>query len=213
MRYSPFLRDIFNKPVATIDGDLVHGARTNYRLPDTRPDAFRLLSSWFYNQTFDLKEKHENSLVADERSDEVVEHLNECGEQDMDLCQLWILAGILKIPALQNKVITVIYEMHQNCYMGAISPHCYGWVYQYTNPGTPLRNLVLDMVAWAEKKWVMSEIPQAYPQEMLVELIALYQLFILPETCEARQADWVIEDYFVTENQGTVHLSPSEVFD
>jgi hypothetical protein len=88
------------------------------------------------------------------------------------LIQLWILAGRLLVPELQNLVIDKIDDIRE--VTQAIPTDCLDYVYKNTSAGSPLRRWFVHQCATQlEPEW-FTEHPEHFPQEMLIKLVAIW---------------------------------------
>lgn len=87
--------------------DFIEGQTQEYRFEDATDTMLRLLVTWIYTQHVDIQGIEE--LMTDTRRRK---------EECRTLCHLWVLAGRLLIPRLQNMAIdklTEICDMAKAC--------------------------------------------------------------------------------------------------
>lgn len=90
------------------------------------------------------------------------------------LVRAWIFADKYLMPALQNKTMSTLIE--RNNKLSVIPTDCLKLVYDNTLPGSPLRRLFLDLVAYrGNLADIMSSTKcQHWPHEALVELVKAF---------------------------------------
>jgi hypothetical protein len=162
--YSPVLKAAFNS-------NFIEGQTQTYRLEDTSVDALRLLLYWFYTQIVDTSEVDPFPLPQSdfEKNDGGRTKLARLCSQ---LVELWVLAGSLIIPALQNMVMKEI--VRGNGPSTGIATHCINYVYENTTSGSPLRLFFVDLCAgWFSEKVYLAS-PSRFPQEMLLDLATVF---------------------------------------
>jgi hypothetical protein len=156
--YSPVLKAAFNS-------NFIEGQTKTYRLQETTERAARLLVHWFYTQKLDIfvpKTKEEQKSR---------EYIQVESKQDRSLVELWVLAGSLFIPSLQNMVTKEILRL--NGVGRGISTYCINYVYEKTPPDSPLRLLYVGMCAGQLGPHCYRKSPDRYPQEMLIDLVTV----------------------------------------
>ena len=112
------------------------------------------------------------------------------------MVRLWVLAGKLLVPALQNDAIRGLHEQRSPVHA------CYfEYVYDNTVAGSPLRRFIVDqMVRVIDDQSLntcFSRILDLFPKQMLADVI-LAQKVILPDLNMETYAVKA-EDYFVEE--------------
>ncbi len=93
-------------------------------------------------------------------------------KQLLRLFQLWVLADRLLMASLQNHVAIILEELLGG-YGDPERPITSGWVayvYENTRPGSPLRDLTIDHFAYVSPARALTERPEDFPHEMLIDL-------------------------------------------
>jgi len=164
--YSPVLK-------AAFESEFIEGQTQTYRLDDTTKPAVRLLNHWLYTQTLDtislerirVQNFHKNTITEKGAQDRARGQL-------YALLELWVLAEKLLIPTLQNMAII---EYHKNVTeSGAIPITKFGYIYENTSAGSPLRLLVVDQCAGGLTTTCYAEQPSYFPHEMLIDIVTRY---------------------------------------
>ena len=93
---------------------------------------------------------------------------NEKSTTDQWLVELWVLAGKLLIPSLQNIVIRELERLRTR--YKTTSTRCLHYVYENTGPGSQLRKLFVSSCAFNMASKRYEEKPDHFPYEMLLEL-------------------------------------------
>jgi hypothetical protein len=188
--YSPVLKAAFNS-------NFIEGQTQTYRLEDTSVDALRLLLYWFYTQIVDTSEVDPFPLPQSDFEK------NEDGRTKLvQLCshlvELWVLAGSLIIPALQNMAMKEI--VRGNGPSTGIATHCINYVYEKTTSGSPLRLFFVDLCAcWLSEKAYLAS-PSRFPQEMLLDLVTVFSRHVNRYDMNARVNLMDISRYQVAED-------------
>jgi hypothetical protein len=141
--YSPVLKAAFNNPT------FEEGQTQMYRLEDTTEAPFSLLIEWVYSQTL---EYHEGSTDL----------------TTPNLVRLWVLAGYLLIPRLQNVAIDLIDVVISGKGGSAITELVY--VYEKTTEDSALRRYFVDVCLKMVGCSTLRKYPRFFPQQMLLDL-------------------------------------------
>jgi len=175
--YSPVLK-------ASWDGPFANAETKIHLLEDISPGAFRLLFMWIYSQKVEVplakylqRDPYIISILDNaDFSNWDNEDFAEL-TQEFYLVQLWITAGELLVPTLQNAAMEALIALQQP-HPGQILDRCYHeewfpYLYEHTASGSPLRNLVVDQNAFAVD-WEHVSKTDNYPQEMLFEMVKVF---------------------------------------
>jgi hypothetical protein len=138
--YSPFFRSAFN-------GCFSEGASQSMIFPTFPLEAFGTFVDWIYSQK-----------IAD-ADGTAVPNIHE-------LVYLYIVAGQLLVPKLQNSIIDLIVEVvsETNALPAAVFHH----LYQETTESSPLRRIFVDLYVQYMGK---IEVEAFFPREMLVDIV------------------------------------------
>ncbi|TGO47471.1 hypothetical protein BCON_0276g00110 [Botryotinia convoluta] len=173
----------FNSP-------FIEGKTQTYRIEDTGPEVFRLLTQWVYREKFDCI--HLGDLDASHGDD--LDSMGQCIKEDGILLSLWVLAEKFLIHRLQN------YTMHIICKKGTacrqICPSYYGYVYENTVEGSALRRFVVEQSCWAAQPFV-NELTNS-PVEMLRDIVTVLKAQ-LPANVRARKRSQMTEENYLVE--------------
>ncbi|KAE9374856.1 hypothetical protein N431DRAFT_481996 [Stipitochalara longipes BDJ] len=190
--YSPVLKAAFNS-------NFIEGQTQTYRLEDMRPSAFRLLAKWFYSERIDLRldvtatadggnpnEKNVNAdgKKTDEDDQDGYIHSPELEAervQDLDFAQLWVAGDRLLMPRLQNAVILAWHELwtdHNN--NRGCTTSWLNYAYEHTCVESPLRNLVIDQLAYSLEPSDIKRHSDEISREILIDLTLVYSEAVWP---------------------------------
>lgn len=152
--YSPVFKAAFNS-------DFVEGQTQEYRLQEVKGTIIRVLINWFYTQKLDTE-----AFALKETTDQG------CPMTDfIMLTQLWILAGKLLIPTLQNTTIRQFLRLRNE--EGTVPVSCFHAVYEGTSPGSALRRLCVDMCIKRLHRSTYIDKPESFPKDMLIDLVTV----------------------------------------
>lgn len=152
-QYSPVFKAAFNS-------DFIEGQTQTYKLEDVTEAAARLLVNWFYTQQLDIEGYGASSP--------------EKRQEDMALCQLWVLADKLLVPQLQNQTIRTMVDLRVKT--NIIPTLSLEYIWANTSPGNPLRRLLVHQCATLAPSCYFNYSTR-YPQEMLIELAEFHAQF------------------------------------
>ncbi|KUJ22624.1 uncharacterized protein LY89DRAFT_763069 [Mollisia scopiformis] len=137
----------------------VEGQTQTYRMDDVSADAFRYFVEWLYTQSLDIEQLKPVGQMDDHR----------CDKEDLCLAELWILAGKLLIPSLQNTTIKAMWKLGNE-----IPPDPDTLHYIFNNvaaPNNPVRLLVVRQCLQALSNGDLRvEDLRAMPEDLLVEI-------------------------------------------
>jgi hypothetical protein len=91
-------------------------------------------------------------------------------DEDLALIQLWVLADKLLIPELQILVIDKIDDIREVTQ----ATDCLDYVCKNTSAGSPLRRWFVHQCATQLEPGWFTEHPEHFPQEMLIDLAAIW---------------------------------------
>ncbi|KAL3417829.1 hypothetical protein PVAG01_10839 [Phlyctema vagabunda] len=172
-----------------------------YHLPSTTVAAFRLLSSFFYTGKLDLV-LHSTTKKIDETDPKQTlsgkEHGPACAAQDLDLINLYILAGELKIPAVQTLVTMNMHRISMCC--GPMSTSVLPLIWEKTPVGSPLRHLAVDQYCWQAPIQALLAAPHNFPKEMLISIACFLWNEVSEDTLMRRRDECKVEDYLVEDD-------------
>ncbi|TGO53103.1 hypothetical protein BOTNAR_0305g00060 [Botryotinia narcissicola] len=161
----------------------VEGQTQTYRIEDTDPEVFRLLTQWVYREEFD--HVHSGDLNASHSDD--FASMVRCIDEDSALLQLWVLAEKFMIPRLQNYTIRVLCNKVLICNPNLSYKDC-RYVYDNTAEGSALRCFVIEHSCWSRAFGLHDRDLVSYPVEMLGDIIMALKRQ-LPEN-EVFSDDW-----------------------
>ncbi|KAF7929488.1 uncharacterized protein EAE98_005406 [Botrytis deweyae] len=175
----------------------VEGQTQIYRIEDTGPEVFRLLTQWVYQEKFD----HIHSDWDVSHSDDFFSAV-ECVDEDNVLLQLWVLAEKFLLHRLQNYTMRVLCNKALVCNRSLTSYDC-RYVYDNTAKGSALRRFVIEHNCWCKNPSFLDGYLFSYPVEALGDIIKALKRQ-LPENVRARKLSQMIGDnYLVEENPTT----------
>ncbi|KAL2072756.1 hypothetical protein VTL71DRAFT_12099 [Oculimacula yallundae] len=147
--YSPVLKAAFHS-------SFVEGRTQVYKLPEYDEDIVKLLVHWLYTQ----------ELIADS-----LEEPELASSELLSFCKLWILADSLLVPSLQNAAMDMLIQVQDTLKKTATS--CLVYVYQNTNPESPLRKMLLHRCICFLSPRKFASCTHQFPKEMLIELASI----------------------------------------
>ncbi|TGO09184.1 hypothetical protein BTUL_0176g00200 [Botrytis tulipae] len=176
----------------------VEGQTQTYRIEDTGPEVFRLLTQWVYREKFD--HVHSGDLNASHSDD--FASMVRCILEDSALLQLWVLAEKFLIPRLQNYTIRVLCNKVLVCNQNLSYKDC-RYVYDNTAEDSALRRFVIEHSCWCRAFGFLDRELVSYPVEMLGDIIMALK-GQLPENARARKCSQMTGDnYLVGEDRTT----------
>jgi hypothetical protein len=223
-----------------LEGKYLEGQTQEYRLEDNEmsADAFRLLACWLYSQDIERPAEEDVETEVETVSNAANETFgittNEPETQNMsdinannkpglplsrnvtqyeqNLVKLWVLADYLQIPALQNLVITKLDELWVD--YKAVPLRAEQWLnylYENTREDCPLRNLVLDRVAYNLHPDYLAEfLGRHAPKEFLLELSVLLSRAVRP-TAKTHIVDGKERDKYTCRRTWRSYLVPEDM--
>ncbi|KAF7906607.1 hypothetical protein EAF00_000886 [Botryotinia globosa] len=169
----------------------VEGQTQTYRIEDTGPGAFRLLTQWVYQDRFDCFHSGDLNVYHND-----LYSMIQCMAEDSALLQLWVLAEKFLIPRLQNYTIRVLCKKILICDTNLSSRNC-RYVYDNTAESSVLRRFVTEHGCWAKTSSFDDKKLLSYPVEALGDIIVALKTQ-LPENVRARKCSQMIgENYLV----------------
>jgi len=171
-KWSPVLRAAFESKKSP---------SSTYHFTNIIKSTLYLLKVWLEKQELATSSKAEDSVgVAN------------------SLIELWILAEKLKIPSLQNMTIRKIHEFATAT--KKINTPKLAYIYENTtDPKSPLRRIFVHLVAFNLRSEAFAELPELFPQEMLIELVTFYSKTCRKIDPDAKKSSIENEDYMVSE--------------
>jgi hypothetical protein len=157
---------------AAFNSNFIEGQTQTYKLDDTTPRAFRLLTQWIYLQKLtmsQLKGGVENWNPEESSKDE----RRAIAHEFMTLVELWVLADKLRIPRLQNLVIDTIHAIEEKT-LFAPSPLSLRYIYENTAPGSQLRLFAVEISisGLQPKDFIDKRVAKDMPHQMLLDFAA-----------------------------------------
>jgi hypothetical protein len=164
---SPYFR-------AAFDGAFKKGVEQKLELDDVEPQTFAPLAAWVYTGTIE-EDKPENPKNLKSRDEDGYT----CGEtqsyedisflcETMRLPKLWVLAGHLMMPVLQNSCADLIYEA--NFIMFDVS-FCLDWYkYVHDQHAEPLIKLAAHMFVLQKDEYEFDEVVDEIPSSVIVQM-------------------------------------------
>jgi len=95
-----------------------------------------------------------------------------CGNEDILLVELWILAEKFLIRGLQNYTMDVMLTKQVTC--GGLAMRCYQYLYDNTGEGSALRSFVVEQRCWLGSKMCNAD-EKMFPREMLRDMVIFLQ--------------------------------------
>ena len=141
--YSPVLKEAFKR-------DLPEDRSHVHIVEHTDKETSALFAEWLYKQHLEVDADGSNGVTT------------------KSLVRLWVLAGMLAVPPLQNKVIDLLHDIYKRD--ATISTVCLRYVYDNTKKGSALRRFFIHQCANGLEPEVLQLEPQHFPQAMLLEL-------------------------------------------
>ncbi|KAF8865994.1 hypothetical protein BDZ45DRAFT_735942 [Acephala macrosclerotiorum] len=180
--YSPVLDAAFNS-------GFVEGQTQTYTLDDVSPRAFRILVRWLYTQALDVSiEQYEEAEDDDDDGpadiDTASEHEEEVTDDErleintlkmgLDLIHLWVMADRLLIRPLQNSAIDILEKLWSDPPVAEWSV-VLSYIYENTTPSSPLRHLLVDMIAylWSSDEMI-DNFPDNIPKQLLLDVLKIH---------------------------------------
>lgn len=167
--YACYASPVFD---AAFNSNFIEGQTQTYKLDDTTPRAFRLLTQWIYLQKLTISQLQggvenwkQEEFSKDERRAIVQEF--------MALVELWVLADKLRIPHLQNLVIDTIHAIEEKT-LFAPSPLSLQYIYDNTAPGSQLRRFAVEVSisSLQPKDFINKRVAKYIPHQMLLDFAA-----------------------------------------
>lgn len=156
---SPVFNSAFNGP-------FMEGQSQKYELEDVTVGEFRFLSQWMYGKSLDVvclrncakvKHDHRKKLETD------MANLQEVN----DLIGLWVLAGKLLIPRLQNAALCKFAQTID--WFKCFPTQSLEYIYENTSEDSLLRKYVIDEVTWHLAPGCFIEVPHHFSKQMLLD--------------------------------------------
>lgn len=176
----------------------VEGQTQTYRIEDTGPEVFRLLTQWVYRDKCDLI--HPGDWDGSHGDD--FTSILQCMVEDSALLHLWVLAEKFLIPQLQNYTMRVLCSKVSICNPSLYSKDC-RYVYDNTAEGSALRRFVVEHGCWGKTASFHEKDLFSYPVEALGDMIMTLKRQ-LPENVRARKRSQMIGDNYLVEETPTV---------
>lgn len=147
------------------------GTTQTYTLVDVEPSTFRLFVEYLYCEkvTFICHNVDEAEDTSPNGADD---HMRFCVAEDREAVKLWVLAGRLLVPRLQNIVFDHLDFASWRC--GPLTQSAAKYVYDNTTTGSQLRNFVANKLAWSAHTPDEDDIDSMHP-EMLADLVRIYR--------------------------------------
>ncbi|KAF5878141.1 uncharacterized protein Bfra_000309ia [Botrytis fragariae] len=123
--------DVWNRAFNSM---FIEGQTQTYRIEDTDPEVFRLLTQWVYRDNFDLFHSADSCLNRLDDLNVVVQ----CMQEGSVLLRLWVLAEKFLIHRLQNYTMRVLCNKAVVC-EPYLNRYDYRYVYKNTTEGSALR--------------------------------------------------------------------------
>jgi hypothetical protein len=141
---SPYFNNLFNDRFDRVPPATV-------RLPDDDPDTFTEFLNWVYRGTIFQNQLHPPLI---------------------ELFRLWVLAQKFEVPELQNLVVTRCKQKLDYQKKGVLPTNTINYVYNNTIPGSPLRQMTVNIFAQRATKANFSryreEVPRAFLEDLCV---------------------------------------------
>lgn len=161
IKLSPVLR-------AALGGQFAEGQEGTYTLEDIRVDVFRLFWEYSYTGKISVKYRTKASHAPDFEG-----HEGGCGQQDLDLVELWILGQRLIVSSLQNHVMQHLKRSFDFC--SAMTPSAFKIIYEGTEGPCPLRRLAVGECAWGVDNGHFQGWAEHLPHEMLMDMVEVFK--------------------------------------
>ncbi|CZR69000.1 uncharacterized protein PAC_18901 [Phialocephala subalpina] len=129
----------------------VSGGRLPPDIADIEAEVFGIFVHWLNGQAYQLKGK---DLLVNSLGKPAYQHR---------LVKLWVLAGRLRMPKLQNDAIDMLEERKNTIDDGRIQTQYFGWVYNNTTKGDCLRGYIIEACL---KSSFSKNIYDAFPKEL-----------------------------------------------
>jgi hypothetical protein len=94
---------------AAFNSNFIEGQTQIYKLGDTTPRAFQLLTQWMYFQTCNISQLGNGTGRQGPDLSYPKQKTSEDLEEDKALFELWVLADKLRMPRLQNLALDMIF--------------------------------------------------------------------------------------------------------
>ena len=140
---------------AAFEGSFKEAEEKTLHLVDEDPDYFACYTLWIYNQPL------ENITSDIERKPSLD-----------DYCHLFVLADKLGSEPLQNLVMDIIHEYASDDGQSGLDPRTVNFVWASTMPGSQLRAILIDFLAWQQDLDKSPELVEAEP-EFLFEVLKI----------------------------------------
>jgi hypothetical protein len=176
------------------NSEFKEGRTQTYEMEDTNPDTFRVFVQWLYSQNFTHIHHEEQWELYSE------DHDARCEKETISRIELWVLAGKLLIPQLQNEVMTLLRSVGRTC-IDPFGLHV-DYIYQNTAKTSPLRRFVVNLIAWTAPSSEYKDYHQLYPHEFLLDLVTVFSAAVPPKTAANKRHRLDDTDYFVEERSG-----------
>ncbi|TGO39278.1 hypothetical protein BHYA_0057g00460 [Botrytis hyacinthi] len=171
----------------------VEGQTQTYRIEDTGPEVFRLLTQWVYREKFD----HIHSGDWDASHCDDFASMVQCMVEDSALLHLWVLAEKFLIPRLQNYTMRILCNKVFICNPNLSSKDC-RYVYDNTADGSALRRFLIEHNCWGKTSSFHDKNSFSYPVEVLGDIIMALKRQ-LPENVRARKCSQMTGDNYLVE--------------
>lgn len=159
---SPFFK-------AALEGKFEESVRGKVVLEDTSVEAFGLFNEWLYTAKITEDQCQERGLTVLEL------HLKDKPSY-RQLLDVWLLADYLLVHQLQNYIADKMQAKYTNRPVLPIADFAY--LYEKTQPGSPMRKLMVDMSVWKHRgssesyRTHIKQIPRDMAADLLVEQTA-----------------------------------------
>ncbi|TVY41602.1 hypothetical protein LOCC1_G007766 [Lachnellula occidentalis] len=158
--YSPVLK-------AAFESEFIEGQTQTYTLDDTTEGAFRMLVQWLYTQKV-------TSELRDDSSSKPCDGINDPKQREIaardteDLVTLWVLAGKLIMPTLQNEAMDVMMWYYTE--FSFIRNSTFAAVYAQTAPDSLLRKAFVELCTHRLETEMIVKRQDSFPKEMLLDM-------------------------------------------
>jgi hypothetical protein len=166
---------------AAFNSNFIEGQTLEYYLDDTSPRAFKLFMQWLYSQ----------KLVLFALRHPIRKNAETMAGESRDLTMLWVLAGKLGMPSLQNAALVAIDDIsiqHQR-----IANETFIYIENNTAADSPLRRYTMAACAsFSPEDFATVEIPH--------QILREFGVYMLKRERGLEKKIFNILDYFVKED-------------
>lgn len=153
-------------------------------MEDTTEAAFALFLQWIHTQSLNIESREYTRAISD------------VTEEGQAYFRLWVLAGKLMMPELQNRAIDLIQQMHLvHC---TIWIHEIQYIYKNTSQGSPLRRVMVDQIPWGLGAEHIRAHAGSFTQESLLDIACASRELL---TAYSNNKRLVMADYRVKEDK------------